>query len=133
MSDNNQPRGFEKAKRKAEKLIGNGTKLATLVEKGLIKAKDKNNALSGFLDDLQKLLRLLKAYASGDYKDFTVATVIYVIAAVFYFVNPFDVIPDFIIGLGYIDDATVIAFVIKKIQVELNNFTLWEANNQLNE
>ena len=133
MSDKDQPKGFDKAKRNAEELLKNGTKLKAVLDKGIKKAKDENNALSGFFDDLQKLLRMLKAYISGQYKDFSVSTIVYVITGIVYFVNPFDVLPDFIVGLGFIDDATVIAFVIKKIQSELTSFTLWEANNTLKE
>ena len=133
MSDKDQPKGFDKAKRNAEELLKNGTKLRAVLDKGIKKAKDENNALSGFFDDLQKLLRMLKAYISGQYKDFSVSTIVYVITGIVYFVNPFDVLPDFIVGLGFIDDATVIAFVIKKIQSELTSFTLWEANNTLKE
>ncbi len=129
MTDNTQPKGFEKAKRSAQKIIENGSKLTSLIEKGVKKAKDKDNALSGFVDDLQKLFRMLKAYTTGAYKDFSPTTLLYVVAAIVYFVNPFDVLPDFIVGLGFIDDATVIAFAIKKIQTELTAFTLWEANN----
>ncbi|MCO4819906.1 MAG: DUF1232 domain-containing protein [Bacteroidetes bacterium] len=131
MSNKDQPKGFDKAKRKAEELLNNGTKLKTVLDKGIKKAKDENNALSGFFDDLQKLFRMLKAYITGHYKDFSVSTLVYVVAGIVYFVNPFDVLPDFIVGLGFIDDATVIAFVIKKIQTELTSFTLWEANNTI--
>ena len=133
MSDNTQPKGFDKAKRSAQKVIDNGTKLKKLIEKGIKKAKDKDNALSGFVDDLQKLFRMLKAYTTGTYKDFSASTLLYIVAAVVYFVNPFDVLPDFILGLGFIDDATVIAFAIKKIHSELTAFTLWEANNSIEE
>jgi len=133
MSNKDQPRGFDKAKRKAEHLLKNGTKLKDELEKGVKKAKDESNALSVFLDDLQKLFRMLKAHIAGRYKDFSVSTLVYVVAGIVYFVNPFDVLPDFIVGLGFIDDATVIAFVIKKIQSELTSFTLWEANNIIEE
>ena len=34
------------------------------------------------------------------------------IAALAYFVSPIDVIPDFIVGLGYTDDAAVLAMAI---------------------
>lgn len=133
MSSPDQPKGFNKAKHQAEKLLNNGAKLNKILEKGVKKAKEENNALSGFFDDLQKLFRMLKAYITGQYKDFSVSTIVYIIAGVIYFVNPFDVLPDFIVGIGFIDDATVIAFVIKKIQSELTSFTLWEANNTIEE
>jgi uncharacterized membrane protein YkvA (DUF1232 family) len=38
-----------------------------------------------------------------------------IIAALLYFIAPVDVIPDFIIGMGYIDDAVVVAMTLKSL------------------
>ncbi|HIO49690.1 TPA: DUF1232 domain-containing protein [Candidatus Poribacteria bacterium] len=39
-----------------------------------------------------------------------------IIAALFYLVNPFDIIPDFVPGTGYADDALVINLVVSAIE-----------------
>ena len=41
------------------------------------------------------------------------------LAALAYFVMPFDAIPDFILGLGFTDDLTVIATAIAMIRVHM--------------
>lgn len=133
MSEKDEPKGFDKAKRKAVKLFENGKKLKKLIDSGLKKANLKAKSIKGFVDDLKKLIRMISAYAKKEYTDFSVITLVYIIGAVVYFVNPFDVIPDFLFGFGFVDDATVVAFVIKKIQSELTQFTLWEANNVIEE
>jgi len=51
---------------------------------------------------------------------------LYALAGVVYFVNPFDILPDFLLGLGFLDDASVIAFVMKSIKSELDRFAEWE-------
>lgn len=33
-----------------------------------------------------------------------------------------DIIPDFILGLGFVDDAAVLAIVVKRIRSELEKF-----------
>jgi uncharacterized membrane protein YkvA (DUF1232 family) len=38
------------------------------------------------------------------------------IAALAYFVTPFDFVPDFIVGLGFIDDASVLAAAIAAVR-----------------
>ena len=42
-------------------------------------------------------------------------------------------IPDFIAGLGFIDDAGIIAFVIKNIRGELQKFEEWERTRPIDE
>jgi hypothetical protein len=45
-----------------------------------------------------------------------------------YFLTPIDVIPDFIVGMGYLDDAAVIAWVMNTVKSVLNEFLKWEAS-----
>jgi uncharacterized membrane protein YkvA (DUF1232 family) len=49
-----------------------------------------------------------------------------VIAAIIYFVSPFDVIPDWIPVLGHIDDAFVVALALKSVRTDLDTFMAWE-------
>ena len=49
--------------------------------------------------------------------------------ALLYVLNPADVIPDVIIGVGYLDDATVVAFCLKLIERELERYKQWKAAN----
>jgi uncharacterized membrane protein YkvA (DUF1232 family) len=50
-----------------------------------------------------------------------------VIAAILYFLLPLDSIPDFILGLGYLDDVTVITFVYRQLSNELEKYRTWRA------
>lgn len=43
------------------------------------------------------------------------------IAALAYFVAPFDVVPDFIIGLGFVDDATVLAAALAAVRSSIKD------------
>ncbi len=58
-----------------------------------------------------------------------VRSILLVIAAVLYFMNPLDLIPDAIIGLGFTDDFAVLTGVYKLIGSELEKFSAWETSN----
>jgi uncharacterized membrane protein YkvA (DUF1232 family) len=71
--------------------------------------------------------RLLRAYVKREYTDIPWQSLVLIVAAVLYFLVPVDVIPDFILGLGYLDDAAVIAWVVKTLQSVLDDFRKWES------
>ena len=43
------------------------------------------------------------------------------IAALAYFVSPFDVVPDFILGLGFIDDASVLMAALAAVRSSIRD------------
>lgn len=47
-------------------------------------------------------------------------------AALIYFVSPADAMPDVIVGLGLLDDATVLGFTIPATHSDLEAFRKWE-------
>jgi len=74
----------------------------------------------------QAMLRLIRAYYRGDYRDLATSTLILIIAAIIYVLNPFDLIPDAIPLAGFLDDAAVLAFAIRSTRQTLDNFMAWE-------
>lgn len=84
-------------------------------------SENKDKMESGFWYDIKMLRKMLKEWQAGTYK-FSKSTIIYVIAGLVYFVSPVDLIPDFILGLGFVDDAAVVALVFKRIKGELEQF-----------
>jgi uncharacterized membrane protein YkvA (DUF1232 family) len=79
---------------------------------------------------LQAMLRLSRAYAGGDYRNIARDALLTIIAAVSYLVDPFDLIPDEVPFLGFIDDATVIGFAVSRTRDALDEFMLWETRSQ---
>ena len=74
----------------------------------------------------QAMLRLIRAYADGEYRDITESTLVVIVAAIVYLLNPLDVIPDALPALGYLDDATVLALALRRSREALNDFMAWE-------
>jgi uncharacterized membrane protein YkvA (DUF1232 family) len=74
----------------------------------------------------QAMLRLIRAYSQGNYRDVPESTLVVIIAAIVYVVNPLDVIPDALPALGYLDDATVLALAVRRARQALDDFMTWE-------
>jgi uncharacterized membrane protein YkvA (DUF1232 family) len=74
----------------------------------------------------QTMLRLIRAYSEAKYRDVPDSTLVVIIAAIIYIVNPLDVIPDALPALGYLDDATVLALAVRRARQTLDDFMIWE-------
>jgi len=51
-------------------------------------------------------------------------TVVAIFGVLLYLINPFDIIPDFIPGIGYLDDALAVGAALKLIRDDLRNFAI---------
>lgn len=76
--------------------------------------------------DLPLLFRLLKAWKNGSYRGLSMRTLASLVAALIYVLSPVDVVPDFIPGIGLIDDAAVLAFLLHSMAQDLAAFRAWE-------
>ncbi len=89
-------------------------------------AGTSNSRVRELADQVKQLGRLIRAYANGSYREISAANIGLVVAGILYFVTPLDLVPDAIPGAGLIDDASVIAFVLARLEGELARFTAWE-------
>jgi len=52
-----------------------------------------------------------------------------IIASIIYFVMPADLIPDLIAGVGYLDDASLLAWTISSFASDIDKFEEWEGQS----
>jgi len=112
------------ARTRAAEIVRSPDKLREMVAEAREKADSAGGAtspLSGVIEDLKTMFDLLRAVARGNYR-LRKETLILIAGAVLYFVIPIDVIPDFIPVAGFIDDAAVIAWVVKTCKTEIDLF-----------
>jgi uncharacterized membrane protein YkvA (DUF1232 family) len=81
---------------------------------------------------LQTMLRLVDAYERGAYKQVSNDDLTWIVAALNYLVDPFDLIPDMTPFLGFVDDAIVLEFVTDKTRQTLDSFMIWETSGVSN-
>lgn len=106
-------------------------KLKCLLNEAITRGKQigrKN--LSNVWEDLNTVVRLAKAWKSGSYSQVPQKSLVAIVAAILYLVNPLDVIPDFIPGVGYLDDAAILTWVLEMIADDLEGFRQWESSEE---
>jgi uncharacterized membrane protein YkvA (DUF1232 family) len=77
---------------------------------------------------LMAMIRLLAAYCRDEYRDVSGHNLQLVVAALVYFVSPFDVIPDSVPIFGHLDDALVVRLALKTVGADLDTFMAWETS-----
>lgn len=116
----------------AQDLMENPSGLKFKLEKATEKINKTNvkEALGVYFDDLFALIRLSKAWVSRKYTKVSKQTILYTILAVVYFVTPTDFVPDFLLGLGFMDDIAVLSWVLNKIKADVAEFKRWETGGK---
>jgi len=123
----------EKTRTTAEEYARDPEKSRGLLAEAIKKAEaqEKNRGrLADSWQDLTALFRLLRAYSHHEYTDIPWGSVVMVVVATIYFVSPVDLIPDFIPVAGFVDDAAVIAFVLRQVKTDLDKFVAWEVGQK---
>ncbi|GAU08985.1 YkvA family protein [Desulfoplanes formicivorans] len=107
---------------KAEKL-GNTDFAKVLKESETIqKLAAKEGPLQKFVNDVTLLIALVKDYYTGTYRDIPIKSVAAIAFTLLYILNPLDLIPDFLPGIGQLDDAAVVALCLKIIRDDLDKY-----------
>lgn len=65
------------------------------------------------------------AWVRGDYRGISSQALVSVVAALLYFLSPVDLVPDWLLGVGFLDDLAVLAWVVRRWQAEIDAFKLW--------
>lgn len=89
--------------------------------------EDKLPKLRHWTTQAKLLLEMVKDYWADRYREVPYWVISASALALLYVLNPADVIPDVILGIGYLDDATVVAFCLKLIERELQKYKDWKA------
>lgn len=71
-------------------------------------------------------VRMIIAWIRGEYPRVPIATLLALVMGALYFVVPTDVIPDFLIGTGWLDDAVVIGVLLNLISNDVGKFREWK-------
>lgn len=104
----------------AERLLSRG-RLPAL----LFAVARKGPRLGQLREDVKLLQSLCLAWWRGEYRAISPKALVTVVAGLLYFVSPIDAIPDWLLGVGFLDDIAVLGWVLKTVADELARFKAW--------
>lgn len=121
-----QRRAFALAEKAARGAVRRRFRVVRLTKEAYAKLERHESALARVALDLRSMVRLAMAWATREYRLVPWKSVVYIVAAVIYFVNPVDLVPDVLTGIGFVDDAAVVAAVVRSVADDLSAFRAWE-------
>ena len=127
---------FHQAMHRATKFFGRNERIVLLLAQisariGAIKRKDLS--FDTVKEKVNVLIRLVKTYTKGEYKTIPWKAIASILAAFIYFLNPFDLVPDFTPIIGFTDDFSILIWVYTSVQSEINKFLEWEKSHLVSE
>jgi len=72
---------------------------------------------------------MLRDYRQKKYPHFPWKSTLAFAVAILYMLFPVDIIPDFIVGFGLIDDAVISAIALKAIDMDIAEYRKWLEKN----
>jgi uncharacterized membrane protein YkvA (DUF1232 family) len=123
---------FKKATGKAGRYASNGARLFELAKKVLAKSQQKGfrEGMAEAQGQIQLLVRLIRAYASGEYRRLPWKSLLSVVGVLIYFVSPIDLIPDFLPIVGLTDDLALVFWLFRTLSDDLTDYSQWEKENK---
>lgn len=113
----------------AKELLAHPGQLQAYLDRAEGASSEAQGKLRSVYDEFKAMVRMLKAWMRREYTEVPKKTLIRALFSVLYFLLVVDAIPDFIPGIGLVDDLTVIAWVLKGIREDLRKFVSWEQSS----
>jgi uncharacterized membrane protein YkvA (DUF1232 family) len=110
---------------KAREIFSNKEKVLETLDSALEKSIDlegNKGEISGLTAKVKLFILMIRAYVKGEYTEVPLKSIVLILAGLIYFINPFDLISDFIPGIGYIDDITIILWILKSVEDDVLKF-----------
>nr|WP_298140969.1 DUF1232 domain-containing protein [uncultured Pseudomonas sp.] len=118
------PWNFSRYLSLAQGLLSRG-RLPFLLQAVVRKSDKHGKRFSAIKDDLRLLQGLCLAWWRGEYRAISYQALVAVVAGLVYLVMPLDGVPDWLLGVGFIDDLAVLAWVLRTWREELQAFRVW--------
>lgn len=98
------------------------------MEAFLVKLEQKMSEVpmvGGGLKNIPLLASMVRSFVMKEYRLAPIGTMIAVVTALLYWASPFDLIPDMVPGVGYLDDAAVVTLCWKVVEADVEAYDEW--------
>lgn len=85
----------------------------------------RKRSLKKYIDQAKLMFDMLKDYRRGNYREVPWRSIAGIAVVLLYVLNPFDIVPDFIPAIGFIDDAGVFALGLKLLKNDFDRYLEW--------
>ena len=115
---------MEQNESKAEKVLHNMDKLDELIQKVQILCEKARNiiVIGEIIVHIPLLCRMVRDYINGSYTALPIKSVAMIVVGLIYFVNPCDIIADYIPMLGMLDDGFILGQILNALQSDIQHY-----------
>ena len=121
-------RALEENKDKAKAFLDDDAKMEKLFRDFEVKLKLVPK-IGKRASDIAVLLSMMRAYIKKQYTDVSMGTILLAIGGLLYIVAPTDIVPDFILGTGLLDDAAVLGVILQAMHIDIKKYKKWQVDN----
>jgi uncharacterized membrane protein YkvA (DUF1232 family) len=82
--------------------------------------------LTRVIQNLKLLLPLNRDYLKGNYRDVSAKSIVIFFLTLAYIISPVDLIPDWILGLGQLDDIGILGLSLYWLEKDLLKYKEWK-------
>ena len=118
-------RYFIRALENAKRMFSSKEKVLETLDTAFKKSIDLENdkaEISSLTEKVKLFILMIRSYVKGEYREVPFKSILLIFAGLVYFINPFDLVGDFIPGIGYIDDITLILLIMKSVEDDVLYF-----------
>lgn len=94
-------------------------------EEAISKKISNASPLRKFAELGKIMFAMLRDFKNGKYSEVPWFTIASIVVTLLYVLNPLDLVPDFIPGIGYIDDLAVMSISMGWIETDLHKYLDW--------
>ena len=99
-----------------------------MAKKGIVRL----GLLARLFQNLRLLLPLISDYWKGNYREVSAKSIVIFILTLAYIISPIDLIPDYILGFGQLDDIGILGLSLYFMEKDLLKYKAWKDRiNQL--